>query len=61
MDRQSPDPREVIAGLLGDERFLKACTERDMGAVFRMLNARGAVHGASLPQSTSRRGACTTT
>ncbi|MGW5465969.1 tetratricopeptide repeat protein [Streptomyces sp. NPDC003996] len=41
MDRQSPDPREVIAGLLGDERLLKACAERDVGAVFRMLNARG--------------------
>ncbi|MGW0209983.1 helix-turn-helix domain-containing protein, partial [Streptomyces sp. NPDC003233] len=41
MDRQSPAPREVIAGLLGDERLLKACAERDVGAVFRMLNARG--------------------
>lgn len=41
MDRQSPDPREVIAGLLGDDRLIRACTERDMGAVFRMLNARG--------------------
>ncbi|MBX7555430.1 XRE family transcriptional regulator [Streptomyces sp. tea 10] len=41
MDRLSPDPREVVAGLLGDERLLRACAERDMGAVFRMLNARG--------------------
>lgn len=41
MDRLSPDPREVVAGLLGDERLLHACAERDMGAVFRMLNARG--------------------
>lgn len=41
MDRLSPDPREVIAGLLGDERLLHACAVRDMGAVFRMLNARG--------------------
>ncbi len=41
MDRLSPDPREVVAGLLGDERLLQACTERDMGAVFRILNARG--------------------
>ncbi|MGW0997307.1 XRE family transcriptional regulator [Streptomyces sp. NPDC002523] len=41
MDRQSPDAREVVAGLLGDERLLRACAERDMGAVFRMLNARG--------------------
>ncbi|MCG0066577.1 XRE family transcriptional regulator [Streptomyces tricolor] len=41
VDRLSPDPREVVAGLLGDERLLHACAERDMGAVFRMLNARG--------------------
>ncbi|MFG2944669.1 helix-turn-helix domain-containing protein [Streptomyces adustus] len=41
MHRLSPDPREVVAGLLGDERLLRACAERDMGAVFRMLNARG--------------------
>ncbi|MFB7507960.1 XRE family transcriptional regulator [Streptomyces broussonetiae] len=41
MDRLSPDPREVVAGLLGDERLLRACAERDMGAVFRILNARG--------------------
>ncbi|MGW2899884.1 XRE family transcriptional regulator [Streptomyces sp. NPDC001212] len=41
MDRQSPHVREVVAGLLGDERLLRACAERDMGAVFRMLNARG--------------------
>ncbi|MGX1541862.1 helix-turn-helix domain-containing protein [Streptomyces adustus] len=41
MHRLSPDPCEVVAGLLGDERLLRACAERDMGAVFRMLNARG--------------------
>lgn len=41
MDRLSPHPREVVASLLGDERLLRACAERDMGAVFRMLNARG--------------------
>ncbi|MBJ7903444.1 helix-turn-helix transcriptional regulator [Streptomyces sp. DSM 110735] len=41
MDRLSSGPREVVAGLLGDERLLRACAERDMGAVFRMLNARG--------------------
>lgn len=41
MDRLSPGPREVVAGLLGDERLLHACAERDMGVVFRMLNARG--------------------
>jgi transcriptional regulator with XRE-family HTH domain len=41
MDRQTQSPREVVAGLLDDSRFLSACTERDMGAVFRMLNHRG--------------------
>lgn len=41
MGRQTQDPREVIAGLLDDSRFLGACAERDMGAVFRMLNHRG--------------------
>lgn len=41
MSGLSPDPREVVAGLLGDERLLRACAERDMGALFRMLNARG--------------------
>ncbi|MFF9526397.1 XRE family transcriptional regulator [Streptomyces achromogenes] len=41
MDRLSPDPREVVAGLLGDERLITACAARDMGAVFRMLNTRG--------------------
>ncbi|WP_197084712.1 helix-turn-helix transcriptional regulator [Saccharothrix sp. ST-888] len=40
MDRQ-PDPRDVVAGLLEDERLLSACRERDMGALFRLLNARG--------------------
>ncbi|WEB40626.1 XRE family transcriptional regulator [Streptomyces yunnanensis] len=30
-----------MAGLLGDDRLLRACTDRDMGAVFRMLNSRG--------------------
>lgn len=41
MGLPSPDPREVMAGLLGDDRMLRACTDRDMGAVFRMLNSRG--------------------
>ncbi|MFQ6143910.1 XRE family transcriptional regulator [Streptomyces seoulensis] len=41
MSLRSPEPREVIAGLLEDERLIAACTERDMGAVFRMVNARG--------------------
>ncbi|WP_435220648.1 helix-turn-helix domain-containing protein [Streptomyces sp. Tue6028] len=43
MNQQSPpDLRAIVAGLLSDERLLRACAERDMGAVFRMLNARGA-------------------
>jgi transcriptional regulator with XRE-family HTH domain len=37
----SQDPREIIAGLLADQRFLSACAERDMGTLFRMLNRRG--------------------
>ncbi|MET9964556.1 helix-turn-helix transcriptional regulator [Streptomyces sp. NPDC006356] len=41
MDRQVQDPRAVVPGLLDDSRFLGACAERDMGAVFRMLNHRG--------------------
>ncbi|WP_345035068.1 XRE family transcriptional regulator [Streptomyces sannanensis] len=41
MSRQPPDPRDVIAGLLGDDRLLTACAERDMGSVFRLLNGRG--------------------
>lgn len=40
MDK-SPAPHEVMAGLLGDERLLAACQERDMGALFRLLNRRG--------------------
>ncbi|MBC7269994.1 MAG: helix-turn-helix transcriptional regulator [Dietzia sp.] len=38
---QTQDPRAVVAGLLDDARFVGACAERDMGAVFRMLNHRG--------------------
>ncbi|MFJ6730443.1 XRE family transcriptional regulator [Streptomyces sp. NPDC091281] len=34
-------PREVVAGLLADQRLLVACAERDMGALFRLLNHRG--------------------
>ncbi|MFB7498177.1 helix-turn-helix domain-containing protein [Streptomyces sp. NPDC056161] len=30
-----------MGGLLSDERLLRACAERDMGTVFRMLNGRG--------------------
>ncbi|QOV36724.1 helix-turn-helix transcriptional regulator [Streptomyces ferrugineus] len=41
MSHPSPDPRVIISGLLGDERLLHALVERDMGAVFRMLNNRG--------------------
>ena len=35
------EPREVVAGLLADERLLAACAERDMGTLFRLLNHRG--------------------
>ncbi|MEU4352481.1 helix-turn-helix transcriptional regulator [Streptomyces sp. NPDC023838] len=41
MDRAQRDPREVVTGLLGDERLLDACAQRDMGALFRLLNHRG--------------------
>ncbi|WP_280703245.1 helix-turn-helix domain-containing protein [Kitasatospora sp. GP82] len=40
MDRQ-PDPRDVVAGLIDDQRFLSACRDRDMGTLFRLLNTRG--------------------
>lgn len=35
------EPREIVAGLLTDQRFLSTCAERDMGSLFRMLNRRG--------------------
>ncbi|MFI5616944.1 helix-turn-helix transcriptional regulator [Streptomyces sp. NPDC051567] len=41
MRREPEDVREVVAGLLGDERLLTACAQRDMGAVFTLLNHRG--------------------
>ncbi|MFD3912421.1 helix-turn-helix domain-containing protein [Streptomyces sp. NPDC058603] len=41
MDRQTTDPREIVAGMLDDARLLAACAERDMGALFRLLNHRG--------------------
>lgn len=41
MDRAQRDPRDVVVGLLGDERFLGACAQRDMGSLFRLLNHRG--------------------
>ncbi|MFE0135833.1 helix-turn-helix domain-containing protein [Streptomyces sp. NPDC059037] len=41
MDRTQREQREVVAGLLSDERLLSACTQRDMGALFRLLNHRG--------------------
>ena len=41
MDRRAIDPREIVAGLLDDPRLLAACAERDMGALFRLLNHRG--------------------
>ncbi|MFG2147778.1 XRE family transcriptional regulator [Streptomyces sp. NPDC048696] len=41
MSHPPRDPRNVVAGLLCDERLLDACTRRDMGALFRLLNHRG--------------------
>ncbi len=41
MERQPQDPRQAVAGLLTDERFLTACAERDIGSIFRLLNRRG--------------------
>jgi transcriptional regulator with XRE-family HTH domain len=41
MSRQTPEPREIVAGMLDDARLLAACSERDMGALFRLLNQRG--------------------
>lgn len=41
MGIQGPDARDVVVGLLGDERMLRALAERDMGALFTLLNARG--------------------
>ncbi len=41
MSPQLPEPTEVVAGLLRDQRLLAACAARDMGSVFRLLNSRG--------------------
>ncbi|MFI9746768.1 XRE family transcriptional regulator [Streptomyces sp. NPDC052494] len=41
MIRHAREAREVVAGLLDDSRLLTACAERDMGALFRLLNHRG--------------------
>lgn len=41
MSHPPRDPRDVVVGLLGDERLLDACAQRDMGALFRLLNHRG--------------------
>jgi hypothetical protein len=41
MGHAQGEPREVVAGLLADERLLTACAERDMGTLFRLLNHRG--------------------
>lgn len=41
MSRQTPEPRDIVAGMLDDARLLAACAERDMGALFRLLNQRG--------------------
>ncbi|MDH6133562.1 transcriptional regulator with XRE-family HTH domain [Kitasatospora sp. MAA4] len=42
MSERQPDLREIIAGLLDDERLLSACRDRDMGRIFRLLQLRGA-------------------
>ncbi|RPE33222.1 helix-turn-helix domain-containing protein [Kitasatospora cineracea] len=41
MDHQQPDPRDVVAGLLGDERMRAILRARDIGALFELLNKRG--------------------
>ncbi|MFB7178462.1 XRE family transcriptional regulator [Streptomyces sp. NPDC056257] len=41
MGSQGLDPPTVTAGLLDDERMLKALAARDVGAVFKLLNNRG--------------------
>ncbi|WP_351222484.1 XRE family transcriptional regulator [Streptomyces sp. NPDC002133] len=41
MGREATDPRKIVAGMLDDARLLAACAERDMGALFRLLNHRG--------------------
>ncbi|MEU1087816.1 XRE family transcriptional regulator [Streptomyces sp. NPDC005892] len=41
MGRVPTDAREVVAGLLDDERLVQACARRDMGALFTLLNHRG--------------------
>ncbi|MFJ8434467.1 helix-turn-helix domain-containing protein [Kitasatospora sp. NPDC094019] len=38
---QPPSPRDVVAGLLGDERMLAILRARDIGALFKLLNGRG--------------------
>lgn len=41
MIHQAPQPRDVTAALLDDARLHRACAERDVGALFRLLNTRG--------------------
>ncbi|MFI1097095.1 XRE family transcriptional regulator [Streptomyces sp. NPDC020917] len=41
MNGAERDPREIVTGLLADRRFLAACSSRDMGTLFRLLNYRG--------------------
>ena len=41
MNRHATDPRDVVAGMVSDPRLLAACSERDMGTLFRLLNRRG--------------------
>ncbi|MGY0461707.1 XRE family transcriptional regulator [Kitasatospora sp. cg17-2] len=38
---QPPSPRDVVAGLLGDEQMLAVLRARDIGALFKLLNGRG--------------------
>ncbi|MEU7167067.1 XRE family transcriptional regulator [Streptomyces morookaense] len=41
MRQELPEPRAIVAALLGDERLQTACRERDMGSLFRLLHHRG--------------------
>ncbi|MFE9570377.1 helix-turn-helix domain-containing protein [Streptomyces sp. NPDC006692] len=41
MDQQAQEIREIVAGMLGSEKLRAVCAERDVGALFRLLNHRG--------------------
>lgn len=63
MSLQSPpDPRVIAAGLLGDERLLRACAEREMGAVLRILTTPvvSAQVGSPLPSASWKVGSTIT-